>query len=109
MNRKEGLAYITLFLTSLLYDRAVIRRGDKQGWLEPFTALSVVIGVLYTLAGAAIDRKAAARVFLAFVFSGAPMILGDLERYLERVRNGDAALVDLASKHGGGVDSLARR
>lgn len=93
--------FVALFGLSLLYDRLVIRRGDRQGWLEPFTALTVVVGVLYTLAGVwAVDRKAAVLVFWAFVASGTPMILGDLERYLERVRNGDAALQGLEGKYG---------
>lgn len=105
MNKKERWSLSTLFLISLIYDRLVIRRGDKQGWLEPFTALTVVVGVLYTLAGVwAVDRKAAVKVFWAFAFSGAPMIVGDLERYLERVRNGDSALAYLAARHGKGCE-----
>lgn len=103
MNKKATGARVFLLLTSLLYDRAVIRRGERQGWLEPFTALSVVVGVLYTLLGVwLVDRRAAVTVFWAFVFSGTPMILGDLERYLERVRNGDDALSSLVAKHGRG-------
>lgn len=101
MNKKERLAFGSLFLISLIYDRAVIRRGDRQGWLEPFTALTVVAGVLYTLIGVwTVDRKAAVKVLWAFAFSGTPMIVGDLERYLERVRNGDSALAYLAARHG---------
>ena len=96
-------AYAGLFILSLLYDRLVIRRGDRQGWLEPFTAFSVVAGVLYTLAAVwAFDRRAARAAFWAFVASGTPMILGDLERYLERARNGDAALQELEGKYGHG-------
>lgn len=94
-------AYCGLFLMSFLYDRTVIRQGNRQGWLEPYTALTVVIGVLYTLAGVwTTDRKAARKVFWAFVFSGTPMIYGDLERHLERVRNGDSALLTLATRYG---------
>ena len=105
MSRKEGWIFSGLFVISLVYDRIVIRRGDRQGWLEPFTALTVIAGVLYTLAGVwAVDRRSAVRVFWAFVFSGTPMILGDLERYLERVRNGDSALAYLAARHGKGCD-----
>lgn len=101
MNQRERWSYLLLFVISLLYDRGVIRRGDRQGWLEPFTALSVVLGVLYTLIGVwAVDRKAAVKAFWAFVFSGSPMILGDLERYLERVRNGDSALAGLEARYG---------
>ena len=93
--------YVVLGCTSVLYDRLVIRRGERNGWLEPFTAFTVVAGVLYTLAGVwAVDRKAAVLAFWAFVCSGAPMIAGDLERYLERVRNGDKALVLLEERHG---------
>lgn len=101
--KHSRILYAGLFVASLLYDRAIIRRGDRQGWLEPYTALTVVAGVLYTLAGVwAVDRKVAVMTFWAFVFSGSPMIIGDLERYLERVRNGDAALEHLAARHGKG-------
>jgi len=93
--------YAVLFVCSLLYDRLIIRRGERQGWLEPYTAWTVVAGVLYTLAGVwAVDRKAAVKTFWAFVFSGVPMIVGDVERYLERVRNGDSALENLAARYG---------
>lgn len=102
MRRFRWVAVI-LFGASLLYDRGFIRRGDRAGWLEPYTALTVVTGVLYTLAGVwAVDRKAAVLAFWMFVASGTPMIAGDLERYLERVRNGDAALRDLEGRHGHG-------
>lgn len=100
-NSVKPAAYATLFILSLLYDRLIIRRGDRQGWLEPYTALTVVAGVLYTLAAVwAFDRRAARAAFLAFVASGTPMIIGDLERYLERARNGDAALQELEGKYG---------
>ena len=99
--RRAMWIYAGLGIASVLYDRLVIRRGERSGWLEPYTAFTVVAGVLYTLAGVwAVDRKAAVITFWAFVFSGAPMIVGDLERYLERVRNGDKALVLLEAKHG---------
>lgn len=105
MGKQERWIFSGLFLISLVYDRLVIRRGDRHGWLEPFTALTVVAGVLYTLAGVwAVDRRAAVKVFWAFAFSGTPMIVGDLERYLERVRNGDLALAYLAARHGKGCD-----
>ncbi len=100
MKRKGGI-FGGLFLASLLYDRLIIRRGERHGWLEPYTAFTVVAGVLYTLAGVwAVDRKAAVLVFWAFVCSGAPMIAGDLERYLERVQNGDRVLISLEARHG---------
>lgn len=101
IGKKSLCVYGLLGLASVLYDRLVIRRGDRNGWLEPYTAFTVVAGVLYTLVGVwAVDRKAAVVTFWAFVFSGAPMIAGDVERYLERVRNGDNALVLLEAKHG---------
>lgn len=108
-NSTRPAAYAALFVLSLLYDRLIIRRGDRQGWLEPFTALTVVAGVLYTLAAVwAFDRGAARAAFWAFVASGTPMILGDLERYLERARNGDAALQELEGKYGNGRGRYVR-
>lgn len=99
--KRLRIVYVWLFVLSLAYDRLIIRRGARGDWLEPYTALTVVAGVLYTLAGVwAVDRKAAVKTFWAFVFSGSPMIVGDLERYLERARNGDSALSFLAAKHG---------
>lgn len=101
--RRFKWVVVILFGISLLYDRGVIRRGDRAGWLEPYTAFTVVAGVLYTLAGVwAVDRKAAVLTFWAFVASGTPMILGDLERYLERVRNGERVLVNLEAKYANG-------
>ena len=100
--RRFGVA-MGLFGLSLLYDRLVIQRGDRQGWLEPYTAFSVVAGGLYTLAGVwGVDRKAAVLAFWMFVFSGTPMIAGDIERYLERARNGERALIRLEAKYGNG-------
>ena len=100
MKRISGV-FGGLFVLSFLYDRLVIRRGERQGWLEPYTALTVVAGVFYTLAGVwAVDRKAAVLTFWAFVCSGTPMIIGDLERYMERARNGDSALAGLRQRHG---------
>ncbi len=100
MKRISGV-FGGLFVLSFLYDRLVIWRGERQGWLEPYTALTVVAGVLYTLVGVwAVDRKAAVLAFWAFVCSGSPMIIGDLERYLERARNGDSALAELRQRHG---------
>lgn len=87
------LVMLGLFALSTAYDVLVIRRMDKGRMMERWTWATVVVGVAYTLAGVALlDWKAARLVLVAFAFSGTPMSIGDLVRYLERVREGDRVL-----------------
>jgi len=86
------LVMIGLFAASTLYDVLVIRRLDDRK-MEKWTWATVVFGVGYTLAVVALlDWQAAKLVLVAFCFSGTPMSIGDLVRYLERKRNGDEAI-----------------
>lgn len=100
-NRKNRtVAFAALSLISIVYDLMFIRRRPPA-WMEKYTWATVVAGTLYTLAGLAIwDRQAARRALLAFVFSGWPMIAGDLLRWWERRNNGRSAIENIARKYG---------
>jgi hypothetical protein len=92
-NGRFWLVMLGLFGLSTLYDVLVIRRMDRDRLMEQWTWATVVFGVAYTLAAVALlDWKAARLVFIAFCFSGTPMSIGDLVRYLERKRNGDRVI-----------------
>ena len=95
--RRQGVRFwlvmLGLFVTSTLYDVLVIRRMDNSRKMEKWTWATVVFGVGYTLAAVALlDWQAARLVLVAFCFSGTPMSIGDLVRYVERKRNGDRAI-----------------
>lgn len=96
-----------LLLFGVIYNEWVGRLDDQK---DGYTALLVVVGVLVTLAGVAIvDWRAAALVAGAFIFSGAPMILGDIWRAnkrrqaeLERLRKEAQRDIDRATDGGNG-------
>lgn len=92
-NIKFWAVMIGLFALSTAYDVLVIQRMDRGRMMERWTWATVVVGVAYTLAGVALlDWRAARLVLVAFAFSGTPMSIGDLVRYIERVREGDRVL-----------------
>lgn len=89
MTKREAAVLATLAGVSVVYDRWIIRWMNRSGRNESLTWLEVVIGVAYTLLFAALlNREAAGLLLKCFIFSGAPMALGDIERFLERKRNG---------------------
>lgn len=59
---------------------------ERQGWLDGFTALAVVVGVGVTLlaAGILIGFEDVLVVLVCFAASGAPMVLGSWWRYVNR-------------------------
>ncbi|NJN55960.1 MAG: hypothetical protein HC804_15155 [Anaerolineae bacterium] len=96
-NRKGNVRFWVVMLAllglSTAYDLLIIRRMDKQRMMERWTWATVVVGVAYTLAAVALlDWRAARLVLVAFMFSGTPMSIGDLVRYLERKTEGDRVL-----------------
>lgn len=97
---KRAAVLGTLSAVSVGYDLLIVRRAPTR-WMEKYTWLLVVVGVLYTLGGLAVlDRRAARLALLTFVFSGWPMAAGDLLRWAERQRNGRAAVDSIIARHG---------
>lgn len=86
-----------LFLFGIAYAVAVYY-ARKRGWLEGYTSLYVVLGVLVTIAGAAIPVNGTIPVewlLLCFGASGTPMIIGDIAVYIKaRQREMEAARND---------------
>lgn len=75
--------YIGLILVGIIYAILIYLISEK-GYLEGYTSLAVVGGVLVTLAGVYfIFPLAAAYTLGAFVCTGTPMIIGD---WLKNVR-----------------------
>lgn len=65
----------------------LIGKLDEQGYLEGYTSLAVVGGVLVTLiAVAVVDLEAALLAFWAFCCTGTPMVIGSCIRHVRRRR-----------------------
>lgn len=74
--------YLFLLLFGMLFNLA-ISEFERRGWLEGYTALAVVLGVLVTLAVVSVFSWQFALITLgAFVCSGAPMIAGSIYRHV---------------------------
>jgi hypothetical protein len=68
-----------LFFFSWGFNYWVGKIGERK---RGYTALLVVVGVMTTLGGVALwDWRSAALAAVAFIFSGIPMIAGDIARY----------------------------
>lgn len=80
--------YGMLLLAGTLYNWA-IAVAEREGWLEGFIWLSVVIGVLFTLGCLALISWEMALVVLGgFVASGLPMAAGAIWRYIKARERG---------------------
>lgn len=99
------IVFLSLFIFGISYN-ALIAQAGKHGILEGYTALSVALGVIVTLIGVAvIDWPAALLALGCFIFSGTPMIAGEIVRYNE-ARNKDKDNVRQAAtvaEHGEGT------
>ena len=74
---------------SVLYNEAVALVNKRTGGNHPLAAAEVVIGTMYTIAGAWLvdgDCVHLWTLFWCFVASGTPMIVGDVTRWLEGMR-----------------------
>ena len=91
----------TLFIVSIFYNRQ-IDKLDRLGRMKPYTWLTVVIGVGYTLVGVyfLIGWQATLLVLLAFAASGPPMAWGDIRRFWVETENGERTIKNLIMKHG---------
>lgn len=82
------LSMAGLFIASIVYNMVVEWLHQKE-WMEPYTWLTVVIGVGYTLIGAMVAMRGVVTtsttaifvVMLVFCVTGLPMSLGDMRRY----------------------------
>lgn len=71
---------LALILFGILFDQMVTQIGEHK---EGYTAFLVMIGVVVTLFAVALISWIAALLAIgAFVFSGTPMILGDVLRHV---------------------------
>ena len=80
--------YGMLLMAGILYNWA-ITLAEREGWLEGFIWLSVVIGVVFTLIGLALISWMSAVIALgAFASSGLPMAAGAVWRYVSARKAG---------------------
>ena len=71
---------------------AAVTWARKAGWMEPYTALWVAVGVAVTIVGIAaldvlLDLNAGLLALICFAASGAPMVLGDGARYVKATQS----------------------
>lgn len=80
--------YTILLLFGVAFNAAVSHM-EKNGYLEGYAAIAVVIGVLITLAGVAvINLWASIYAIGGFMASGTPMIVGSWWRHVQARRYG---------------------
>jgi hypothetical protein len=83
---KFGLILAGLALFGISYNW-VIGYFERKGYLEGYTALAVVLGVLVTLGAVAlVDWLAAVLCLAAFCASGVPMLGGSIWRHMQARR-----------------------
>jgi predicted tellurium resistance membrane protein TerC len=100
-----------LHVLSWIYNWLIDWLHQKE-WMDNWTWLTVVLGVGYTLAGAAVAmwnaempaNMAVLGVVLTFVATGIPMSVGDIQRVLRWKANGGDAVSDLALQEGKAED-----
>lgn len=91
-----------LHALSWLYN-ALIAWTERQGYLEGFTSISVVVGVAYTVAavGPWIGWENVQLLALAFGASGIPMIAGSIARHAIARRQEESHMLDHARRVNG--------
>ncbi|MEM4202489.1 MAG: hypothetical protein QXS54_00320 [Candidatus Methanomethylicaceae archaeon] len=91
--------FLGLFLFGVGYN-AFVAWLERKGYTEGFLSLIVAFGVAMTLVGVAIlNVQTALLTLLAFIFSGTPMILGSIARYLKARENMIKAIIAEVKKH----------
>jgi hypothetical protein len=81
-----GLVLVCLLAGGYVYNRVVDWLGNRH---EGYTSLLVCVGTGFTLAGVAvISWQAALVVFLSFVASGFPMVIGEAVRFAKLRHDG---------------------
>lgn len=86
------MTYIILTLFGLTYN-TVVSWLDRHGYLEGYSSLAVVGGVMGVLAGLAlIDWQFTLLALGAFACAGTPMVLGSIWRYASRRREAQESM-----------------
>jgi len=93
MNIQPSFSLFLALLLALVFGVAynlLVTRLNRCGDTEPYTAILVVGGVLITLAFTAlfIPRRAALITVAFFIATGAPMMIGDIVRYMRKRERG---------------------
>lgn len=83
-----------LFIFGIFYN-LLVSWLERKGYLEGFTWLAVVGGVAATIVAlGVIDLQLAMLLLGAFVFSGTPMIIGAIGRYVTKRERSQRAIID---------------
>lgn len=74
--------YAALLVFGAIYN-ALVAIAERRGWIEGYTALAVIVGVLVILAALAlVDHRTALVTLGAFAAAGAPMAAGSIYRHM---------------------------
>lgn len=97
---------VILLIISIFYDKFVAKL-EAKGHQDGFVPILVVVGVFYTLTLSAliVGWTPAILIGILFIFSGAPMIAGSINRYWIGKEREEERLSDLADRLGQGKDS----
>ena len=83
------IVLILLFIASIVFNEAVSIVNRITNGVHPLAAAEVAVGAIYTLFGswlAGVKIETILVILLCFVASGIPMIIGDVVRWLRRIR-----------------------
>lgn len=88
-NQPDLSLYVAVFLGLTLFGifyNSIVDWMSTHKYSEGFTSLLVAAGVLVTVAGCGflIGWQAVGVVLLGFAFSGAPMVMGSVARYVRQ-------------------------
>jgi hypothetical protein len=99
IDQKLLIALVILHVASWLYN-LLIAWLAREGYLDGFVSISVVVGVMYTVACVApwLGSEAVVLLALAFSASGSPMLVGSIARYVRQRRSEHASLITHAKK-----------
>jgi hypothetical protein len=99
IDQRLFIMLITLHGVSWLYN-VVISWLAREGYLDGFVSISVVVGVAYTVAFISpwLGYEAVALLALAFIASGSPMLVGSIARYVHQRRREQTDLITHAKK-----------
>ncbi len=101
---------VALYMVLLLFGigfNLLTAWAERKGYLKGYTSLFVVMGVIVTVGVMAVISLAFALITLgAFVFSGLPMIVGDMWRHM-REREQELSRLRREARDGDSTETLA--